>query len=470
MLCGCAQLFGIDETTRNSAPASLTVQRASIGARIVYAPQDLSASKATYLVPDEADPAGLVRVDATEVEPGRWTAPITRAAPTLFDLPDFPKPVLRLFDFPQRQVSAQLAVLEHPNPQAAPMGATIAVNVTLDAPAAAGERYELFVLGPWASIALPAPAGGTVGPIAATFPYASMATITGRPLERVTADDGVAVLRYVGNELRGALRAQSFDQAGTDTISGTMSTVTIEPFSFDIDQADLMRRYSAARPLVGTPTMSWTLRAAPGAQLGNDNGPILASGGMPAAMATSVMSQAGNPFAPDWPSTLLWLTQATRTYTPPSVGLQVSLAAGMNQRAILAPGLAMKLPAGLPSKIAIGGTLLETDGAMISKPARAVEVTFSTDAEPSTLYQLQLFKLVPNTANTMLQLEQKVLAMGAAPRFVLPPDLFEGGALYTLRAAAIQGGFPGAAAGDLTQRELPIAVSFLDSGVFQVSQ
>src|SRR5689334_22132652 len=143
MLCGCAQLFGIDETTRNSAPASLTVQRASIGARIVYAPQDLSASKATFLVPDEADPAGLARVAATEVEPGRWTAPITRAAPTLFDLPDFPKPIPRLFDFPQREVKTLFPVLEHPNAQAAPMGAALTVNVTLDAPVAGGERFEL---------------------------------------------------------------------------------------------------------------------------------------------------------------------------------------------------------------------------------------------------------------------------------------------------------------------------------------
>lgn len=470
MLCGCAQLFGIDETTGNSSPASLTIQRASIGARVVYAPQDLSASKATYLVPDDVDPTGLVRVEATEVEPGRWTAPIIRAAPTLFDLPDLPKPIPRLFDFPQRQVRALFPVMEHPNPQAAPMGATIAVNATLDAAYTGAERFELFMVGPWASIALAAPAVNTVGPIAQNIPYASMASITGRALERITADDGVVVLRYVGNELRGAFKAPPFEQTGTDTITGTMTTVQVDPFTFDIDQADLMRRYSAARPLVGTPTMSWTLRAAPGAQLGNDNGPILASGGMPAAMTTTIMSQAGNPFAPDWPSTLLWQTQATRTYTPPSVGLQVSLVAGMNERAILAPGLAMKLPAGLPSKIAIGGTLLETDGVMVARPSRAVEVTFTTDAATTTLYQLQLFKLVPNTGNTVIQLEQKLLAMGPAPRFVLPPDLFEAGGLYTLRAATIAGGFPGAADGDLTVRELPIAVSFLDSGVFQVSQ
>jgi hypothetical protein len=171
-----------------------------------------------------------------------------------------------------------------------------------------------------------------------------------------------------------------------------------------------------------------------------------------------------------WTSTMLWQLQATRVYTPPAAGLPVTLAASAAERAQLAPGLEMRLPAGLPARISLNGTLLVNDGISIAKPARAVQVSFETDVATNTLYQLQLFKLVPNGAMppTALALQQKVAATGAAPRFTLPPELFEAGGLYTMRAAAVQGGFPAAADGDLTQRELPIAVSFLDSGVFEV--
>lgn len=466
LLCGCAQLFGLDETTGGGPkPASLSFQRASVGARIVYAPQDLSGSMARYLVPDEAQPTGLASVPATQAEVGQWTSTVMGAAPILFDLPDYPKPILRMFDFPTPAVKGLFGVLEHPSPEPAPAGATLTVNATLDAAYTGAERFELQTLGSWNTIALAAPAVGA-GALAQTFAFTAMTSITGRPLEKLTAADAVVVLRYVGNELRGALRAAPFDQTSANTIAGTLSPVTIAPFKVAIDQMDALRRYAAARPPVGTPTFSWTLRAAPGAQLNIDNGPLLASGAP--TSATEISSQAGNPFEPDWPSTLLLQAQATRSYTPPSAGLPVTLAANLAQRAVLGPGVELKLPAGFPSKITIGGALLEADGASIPTPTRAVEVTFTTEA-PHTLYQLQLLKLVPNAGNTALVFEQRLSMAGAAPRFVLPPELFERGALYTLRAISVQGGFPGLAAGDLTQRELPVATALLDSGVFQVT-
>ena len=469
MLCGCAQLFGLDETTRGTPPStSLSLQRVSVGARIVYAPQDLAGSMGTYLVADDASPGGLSRVPAAQAELGRWTAPLTAAAPILFDLPDYPKPLQRIFDFPEAEVKGLYGVMEHPSPQPAPAGATITVNATLDAAYTGTERFELYVVGTWNSIALNAPAVNTLGPIVQTFAATAMSnTITGRPHERITSQDGAVVLRYDNlNILRGAFKAAPFDQTGTDTITGTMTSVAAQPFTFAIDQADVMRRYSMVRPPVGNLTMSWSVRAAPGAQLNNDNGPLLAAGAP--TDATSVKSQAGNPFAPDWPSTALWSTQATRIYTPPSAGLPVTLVANMSERALLADGLQMKLPAAIPSRITLVGTVLENDGVTIAKPTRAVEVSFAADAS-TTLYQLQLFKLVPNMAGTALQLEHKVGANAAAPRFLLPPELFEPGSLYTLRAIAVAGGFPGLGAGDLTQRTIPCSVSFVDSGVFTVA-
>lgn len=466
MLSGCAQLFGLDETSGGPQAPSLSFQRASVGARVVLAPQDLSASMGRYLVPTDAEPTGLSIVQAPQSELGLLTAPIVGAAPILFELPEYPKPIPRLYDFPRPAVKGLLPVLEHPSPQPAPMNATLTVNATLDAPFTGAERFELQTLGSWNTIALAVPAVGAAA-LAQTFAFTAMTSITGRPHERITSDDAVVVLRYVGNELRAAAKAPPLDQTGADTITATLTAVAIQPFTVAIDQADLMRRYSAARPIVGTPALSWTLRAAPGAQLNIDNGPLLAAGAAPTSM-TEIASQAGNPFAPDWPSVLLWQTQAARSYTPPSAGLPASLLAGMSERAILAPGLEMKLPAGLPSKIAIGAVSLEADGATIPRPTRAVEVTFMTDVPVNTLYQLQLLKLVPNAGNTALTPEVKLAALGVAPRFLLPPDLFEPGALYTLRASAVQGGFPAIADGDLTERTLPLASAFLDSGVFLV--
>lgn len=465
MLCGCAQLFGLDETSGRPT-ASLVVERVSIGASLVYAPQDLSGSTATYLVPDATDPSGLLRVPAVQTEVGRWTAPLTTPAPILFTLPDYPKPSLRLFDFPQLELKSLYGVLEHPAPTPAPMDAMITVNATLDVPVAGNERFELLTLGSWSSIALQPPAVGTTA-LTQTFPFAMMTSVTGRPLEAITSADAPVVLRYVVNELRGALRAAPFDQTGNDTITGTLGTVTPEPFSFAIDQADVVRRYGLVKPTVGAPAMSWAMRAAPGAQLNVDTGPLLATGVPTDAM--TAMGQAGNPFAPDWPSVVLWQTLAPRSYTPPSGMLPVTLHAGMHERAILEPGLQMKLPAGLPTRITLLGAVLETDGITIARPTRAVEVSFSVDAPANTMYQLQLFRLVPNMANTALQLELQIGASGAAPRFLLPPEVFEPNALYTLRAISVQGGFPALAEGDMTQRSLPIAVSFLDSGVFQVA-
>ena len=468
LLSGCAQLFGLDETTAG-AETNLRLQRVSIGARLVYAPQDLTGLTAAYLVADDAEPTGLARVPATQTELGTWTAPLREPAPLLFDLPDYPTPIPRMFDFPQLGQQALFGVMEHPGPQPAPEGATLTVNVTLDAPHTAADTYQLYTLGSWNQLGLPVPAVGAGALATAALPFTSMSSITGRPHERITADDAAVVLRYVGNQLRAAAVAPPFEQTGADTITGGLTAVTLDPATVAIDQAAATTRYTMVRPLVGAPTAQWTLRAAPGAMLNNDNGPLLHAGGP--TDATTISFMAGNPFADrGWASTMLWLTQASRTYTPPTAGLPVTLLAGMHERAILAPGLEMKLPAGLPLRISLNGALLVNDGITIAKPARAVEVSFETDVASNTLYQLQLFELVPNAAMppTALVLQLKLAANGAAPRFALPPELFEAGGLYTLRAIAVQGGFPGIADGDFVQRSLPIGISFLDSGVFEV--
>src|SRR5215813_2600670 len=96
-LGGCAQLFGIDDTTGptggDDAPppaTTLAYTRISIGANAVRAPLDVTANTATYIPPDATDPSGIRRVPTTLVGTNEWTAPLTAAAPVFFDLPDFP--------------------------------------------------------------------------------------------------------------------------------------------------------------------------------------------------------------------------------------------------------------------------------------------------------------------------------------------------------------------------------------------
>jgi hypothetical protein len=298
-----------------------------------------------------------------------------------------------------------------------------------------------------------------------------MSSITGRPHERITGQDGVVVLRYVGNRLAGALAVPAFEQTGTDTITGTLGTVLANnTLDIRIDQAAAAQRFAACRPTVGNLSMQWALRAAPGWQFNNDNGPLLNAAAVAMLDPPTITATYGNPFSQrGWLSTFTWVVTASRVYTPPSANLPVTLVAQMSERALPDPGLVLTLPAGLPELITLDGKSLSMDGQTIARPGKAVDVSFITDLPENTFYQLQLFELVPNMANTALELRQLLGAAGVAPKFRLPPELFKPGSLYTLRAVAVKGGFPTLGDGDLTRRELPVAVSLLDSGVFQVT-
>jgi hypothetical protein len=117
----------------------------------------------------------------------------------------------------------------------------------------------------------------------------------------------------------------------------------------------------------------------------------------------------------------------------------------------------------------MNGTPLTADGMMMTvDPAKAVEVSFVADVADNTLYQVQLFELLPNAQNTALVFTTRLGASGTKPSFLLPPELFEVGHNYALRAICIQGGYPTIGTGDLTHREPPQAVGFLDAGAFTV--
>jgi hypothetical protein len=480
---GCAQLFGLDPTSSNPPPppdgppvpqVSLSFERISIGTTAIRTPQDLTGQTATYVIPDVTDPSGIRRVTATQTGTDTWTAQLHDAAPTLFTLPDVPAPIPRIFDFPVADVHGLYGVLEHPHPAAAPANAQIAINVGLVG-GYNNEGLQLYTIGSWTQ------RGFTTGEIPAvgagawtvTVPFTSVTSLTGRPLEQVTTDDSVLLLRYTGATLTGALDAPAFNMAsGANSINGTIASVPLDQsLSVKIHPGGLPQRFSQVRPAVSGLTLQWSVVAAPGYQIVSNAGPALASGAsMPAD--TMITATYGNPFTAkhDWPSVFTWLSYETRAYTPAGQALAATMYSQLFQLAYPTGTVDATLPAGLPITITANGKPLTTDGTTITvDPNKAVSVSFQADVVDNTLYQLQLFELVPNPQNTALQYQTRLsMSSSRGPQFLLPPELFQPGKNYVFRAICISGGYPLIAQGDLRMRSIPQAVGLLDGAVFTV--
>src|SRR4051794_40057033 len=87
---GCAQIFGLDETTSapdaNPAEVSLAVQRVSIGSSVVKAPQDLNGQMATFYADDGA--GVFTATPGMLIPPNRFTAQLKDGTPPVqFTLP-----------------------------------------------------------------------------------------------------------------------------------------------------------------------------------------------------------------------------------------------------------------------------------------------------------------------------------------------------------------------------------------------
>jgi hypothetical protein len=475
---GCAQLFGIQNTTGGDAGAdapppgvvSLRVQRMSIGATVVSAPQDLTGQTASYEVPDSTTPSGMRAVPAMVASAGLWTAPIPMGTPpVLYTLPDFPMQTTRFYALPGRSFAALYGWLEHPNPAPAPTGAMINVNVNTGAAQAGNETYNFYTVGSWTSRAVTAPAVGT-SQINDSFPFDQPnVSITGRPVEKITSDDAVLVLRYVGNQLTGFYRAPPFDQTGNDTIAGTMTQVTPDTtLAMTIHPDAVAARYANVRPAVANLGMAYYIDAAPGYLVANNNGPQLDAVGVAATDSGTVSHMFANPFSGNgWNTIVVWVTNESRTYTV--AGLPVTAYAGMNEFVEPGTGLDLLLDAGLPTSISLNQMPLLTDGMTIAiDPTKSVDLNFVPDMPGATLSQIQLFELVPNAANTAQQYVFRFSCSGTDPHFVVPAGAFVSGHTYVLRAISNKGGFPGVASGDLTMRSLPLVQAYADSGVFTV--
>ncbi|MDB4952675.1 MAG: hypothetical protein JWO36_244 [Myxococcales bacterium] len=485
-LTGCAQLFGIAETSAPDAPAgtvSLQVQRESIGATIVKGPQDLTGQTATFLVPDAADPSGYRRVPATlSASLDTWTAIIPDGTPLIeFTLPDYPEPMTRLLALPNRNILYSFYVYEHPAPVAPPSPASFDVNVTLPTPYAVNESFQAYSIGTWSyhnftAAEVPAAAGPTVlGPINIPYDAAHFANITGRAIEKVTTDDQFLVLRYVGPDLTGFLELPRFDQTGVDGVTGAMAANPhTAMLDLMVEPTKPAMRFAGVRPATTATSMSWILAASPGYASAHLSGPGLQSAGVLPADTGKITAAYGNPFvAHGWNTALLWNPNATRSYTDPATMLAVTLYTGLQQMVEPTSGQLLDLPSGLPISVSANQTALISDGNTLTlDPTKSVELSATFDRATCTFYQMDVIELLPNTAAPMptaLTGHVRYFTMQTAQTIKIPPGVFVTDHLYTVRVHCVQGAYPTFADGNLQNRTLPFSQGYLDSGVFKVS-
>jgi hypothetical protein len=463
-LAGCAQLFGIENTTGggSGSAASLSVQRVSIGAAITTAPQDLSMDTASFLV---GDATGLVEEPAMSTDPGTWTANVMGTPSVLFTLPDLPMGAQHLFALGSRTMKASLYAFEHPSPAAPGASSALALNVTI--PAYNGERLEVLAIGAWMQHTLQGaeiPAAMATA-ITATVPYSMFNPAAGNTPTRISAADVVLVLRYTGATLAGVLQATPFDQTdGTDNIGGNMTAVTADKTVSIPLPTDLAARYAAVRPAVGTPSQVWFVNAAPGASVAINNGVSLISGS-PATTDTMITGMYGNPFESlGWPAVFTYGTSASRSYT--LNGVAIPLAASLSTE-VDAAATSAPLAAGLPTTILIGNTMLSTDGQMVTvDQTTPVAISFLSDNPTNTLYTATIYELVMN--GTAYDRRLVIAASSTSSSFLFPAATLQTGHTYVITAGCVQGGFPNAATGDVQTTSLPISHGALDSAVFTV--
>lgn len=471
---GCAQIAGIDET---SSSVSVALTRMSVGTTLENAPLELTGLEATFLVAN-GGASRFDRVPAATAGDGTWTSKLAAAAPVQFTLPDEPTPRPRMFAFPSRALSILYAVLEHPGRAPAPEGAMLEVTVPLDRGYVMVDDFQVYTVGSWTErmfIAAEIPQAVDVGAMQigpVSYAFSSSSNIAGRPkLDRLTTDDTFLVLRYADKLLTGVAKAAAFNQVGTDTVTTeAMNAVTADQMLDVKLDTMLATRFAAARPAVSGLVMNWSLVAAPGYRIASNAGPALHSGSLTAA-DTGLAVMYGNPFVTshDWRTIFTLATRESRDYTPSGATIKATLLAGMDQLIEPSPGYVLKLEAGLPVLISLDGKPLSTDGQTIQPPTTFVPVTFVSDSPSNTLYEVQVYDLLPNMAGTLLEYHFVFAAASNEARFDLPPEVFEVGHSYTIRALTTAGGYPTIASGNFLNRELPLSQSFLDSAVFTVT-
>lgn len=471
-LSGCAQLFGLDDTTGPSVDAPgpgvhFGIQLETIGATIVDTPDDPAVTHDTvaFLVPDGAS---YRSVPATLSAAGAWTGDIATGNPVV----DFTIDGNRhIWNVPTRDLKMTNAVLGHPNPVPPPDGSVFDLSVAVPGGLAGTEMLSFLTVGAWSQQAIPTPmamATAIDGPL-----MYSPATAIGGPLAKLTPTDAVLVLRYRLSSadntypLDGVFQT-SIDQTGTDALTGSLADTTVDKtVNAQISPTMLATRYAAVRPAVATLTSSWSCTAAPGYQRGVVNGPMLNYFDL-LPTATTISGPYGNPFASlGWKELLFYNSYETRTVTLD--GQTFGLSAGLQTIVQPSAGQTFDMPAGLPQTISLNDTPLTSDNMMVDvDPSKYVHITMVNDRTTNTFVQAELFEVLtpdPMTLTTKLVID----ALAVDPtQLVLPPDVFVAGHTYFIQAVTRQGGWPNIASGDFQTQAPPFYVGYNYSGVFTV--
>lgn len=476
---GCAQLFGLDETSEAPPVMSFSVKRYAVGASVVIEPMDLTGGTATYLVADPNDASGFRTVEVTSPGTGQWQGniPYGIEAQLRFTLPG--DPLIRHFALSARNVHGLSGYLGRLGAEAAPAGAALSFNVSFEKAYEAAEKLSWLSVGAWTQhdfVGAELPAVGATLWAPAAIPFAQSSSLSGRPHERLGSSDALLVLRHnTANVLTGVFAAPPFDMMdGANPVIGSMVAVPPdEQLAVMLDTTGPVERMAAARPALQAPQYNWSVTAAPGSAAAFTTGPALASGAV--APSTGVVPLAvrfGNPFTGRlWPSTFVWAATARRTYQQP--GGLAPLVLSAVQLAISPPpndNSTVEFSACLPTSVVVQGATLLTDGLTVTLDrSKPVTVTINVDRQDAAdLYGITLIEVV-NTSMTAVTLTPRFDSLNEKPTWTLPGDIFEGGKIYTIRARCIRGGFPALATGDLEQRQLPYFSGSLESGVFTVA-
>ena len=190
-------------------------------------------------------------------------------------------PFEHVFDLGARSLAIGYVHYEHPDPQPAQSGATIAIHATLPSSYVSAEAFQVYSVGTWGShtltaAELPAPNTGATA-IGVTLPYDSATghfTLgTSAPLAGITTADQLLLLRYVGSNLTGYLPYTPFAGTGTDSVTGTMSVSTAnKTLTQTIDPTAPGPRLAAARPTPSALSMYWEVLASVDSAHGNAGG------------------------------------------------------------------------------------------------------------------------------------------------------------------------------------------------------
>lgn len=461
MCAGCAQLAGIQDTSKPSGEVSLQLQRVYLGATIVSEPLDLPASPTAIL------PSSTVPMPATM--PGTYSAHASDALGVLYTGTDLPMPYQHLLELGADQRASEL-VYVHPNATPPDAAAGLSLNVTLPGTYAATQTIDVIAIGAWSAhtltgMELPALGASTV---TASIPYSMFQPMTDQsPLVKIVQADQVIVARYTGQTLTGQLIVPPFDQTASDMIMGTMAAVTpTVPFDAKIDPMMISTRLGMVQPAGTTFASAWRLDATPLYAVGQTGGMQL-DGGSFVMTATSLAASYANPFATlMWKPVLTYASSSSRTYMMGT--MPVTLSSFLIEERDPAPGLMLDVPTALPQTVTLASTVLSSDGLMVTvDPTAPTDLSFTTESASATLYGATVYELV---ADTMGVQRNRVLAMfGLAPSFSIPAGVLQPGHTYEIDAQTMTGGYTGAPDGDMQTFAFPVSYAIAASGVFTVA-